>query len=273
MRKDPGRPLSIPHCRGRIHAAFNEPSFVEAISDCRSLLDREDAEILLDSRNRVGVVRLPRRDGKYVEVVVKEFRSGVVSMLKSAFLPGKARKSWLGGMALLDKGVETPRPIAYLERRKGPFAARSFYLAERVSGVEEIRFLFRQLPEKELRGLLVSLSRQLAHCHREGVLHCDLSDGNVLVRRERSGEYVFYFLDTNRIRAKRKLCLGARVKNLIRLGIPPDFQRFFLEQYLRRAPVPASLWFWYRLNKTAYAAYIRLKKMLGLRALTRKLRI
>jgi len=265
--------LSLPPFKGRVQASYNHPLFVQAISDCSRLLSDQDTEILLDRRNRVGVVPLPQQDGKNVDIVIKEFHSRGVNRLKSLFLRGKAFKSWRGAVALVKRGVETPPPVAYLEKRKGLFLDQSFFLAERVSGVDEIRFLFPNLPPSELRELLISLSLYLSTCHKKGILHRDLSDGNILVKKDKSGEFRFYLVDTNRIRIKKRIGLLSRVKSLIRLGVPLDFQRFFLQHYLGTTRVKRFLWFWYRINKSLYTHFVELKKKLRLRQLAQKLKI
>lgn len=273
MKKEFGLPLSLPPFKGQIQASCNHPLFVQAISDCHRLLNEQETELLLDRRNRVGVVTLPQQEGKSVFLVIKEFHSVGVNKLKSLFLRGKAFKAWRGGVALVERGIETPSPVAYLEKRKRLFLDQSFFLAERVSGVEEIRFLFRKLPPSELRELLVPLSQHLSRCHKKGILHHDLSDGNILVKKDKSGEFRFYLIDTNRIRIKRRIGLLKAVKNLIRLGVPFEFQRFFLEQYLGTTRVKRFLWFWYRINKLIYSHYIEVKKKLRLRQLAQKLKI
>lgn len=192
MKQEYDQPLSLHPFKGRIKTSYNHPLFVRAISDCRRLLSGQDTEILLDGRNRVGVVVLPQQDESKVDIVIKEFRSRGVNRLKSLFLHGKALKSWRGAVALVEKDIETPPPVAYLEKRKGLFLDQSFFLAERVIEVEEIRFLFPKLPPSELRRLLISLSQHLSSCHKKGILHRDLSDGNILVKKDKQGEFRFY---------------------------------------------------------------------------------
>ena len=63
------------------------------------------------------------------------------------------------------------------------------------------------------------------------------------------------------------------IKNLIRLGIPPHSQRFFLEQYLGSKQLKRYFWFWYKTNKMVYSLYIEIKKKLRLKQLARKLKI
>ena len=146
-------------------------------------------------------------------------------------------------------------------------------MTERVGGVEEIRGLFRRLPLPELHALLSSLAVFLRAVHDRGILHRDLSDGNILVKREHDETFCFYMIDTNRIRVKKRIDLFKRTKNLIRLGVPSQSQSFFLAQYLEGSRVRRHLWWWYRMNKGTFSWYTGLKKKLRLRQLTRKLRI
>jgi serine/threonine protein kinase len=273
MKQEYDQPLSLPPFKGRIKKSYNHPLFVQAISDCSRLLSDQDTEILLDRRNRVGVVALPQQDESKVDIVIKEFRSRGVNRLKSLFLRGKAFKSWRGAVALVERGIDTPSPVAYLEKRKDLFLDQSFFLAERIGGIEEIRFLFPKFPPSELRRLLISLSQHLSTCHKKGILHRDLSDGNILVKKDKQGEFRFYLIDTNRIRVKKRIGLLSGIKNLIRLGVPPDFQRFFLQHYLGTTHVKRFHWFWYRMNKTSYTQFVELKKKLRLRQLAQKLKI
>lgn len=273
MKKEFGLSLFLPPVRGRIKASYNHPYFLKAISDCHRLIDEQKTKILLEGRNLVAVVSLPRADGTMADIVIKEFRSIGVNRLKNVFLPGKAFKSWQGACALVERDIETPPPVAYLEKRKGLRLEQSFFLAERIKGFQEIRFLFRQLPSLELRQLLAALSQYLSFCHKQGILHHDLSDGNILVGKDERGEFRFYLVDTNRIKVKHRIGLLEKVKSLIRLGIPPEFQRFFLEQYLGTGRVKGFLWLWYKINKMAYTQFVELKKKLKLRKLSRKLKI
>ena len=273
LKDEMNQPLAISSFRGRIQSDYDHSPFLQAISDCRSLLDRPDTEILLESRNRVGVVKLPQKNGESVEIVIKEYQSRGINRLKSVFLPTKAFKAWRGGQALMERGIDSPFPVAYLEKKKGLFLDQSFFLAERVSGVKEIRSLFRERPSSELRKILASLAQYLSCCHDKGILHNDLSDGNILVKMDKKGEFRFYLLDTNRIKCKKRIGLLRRIKNLIRLGIPSASQSFFLEHYLGRHKVRKDLWVWYRINKWVYTFFIDLKKKLRLRQLAQKLKI
>jgi serine/threonine protein kinase len=265
------RPLGLGSYRGKVRAAYDDPVFLEAIRRPEELWSHPGARILATKRNRLGIFRLPLSGGPSKDIVVKEFSSRGVNRLKSLFLPSKAAKAWRGAMALEQRGLKTASAVAYFEKRRQGFVEQSFFLAERIDEAVEIRDLFRSLSLLELDGLLSALAGYLSLCHQKSVLHRDLSDGNVLVKRDEKGDFVFYLLDTNRVCLHRKISRPARVKNLIRLGIPAPLQRPFLKKYFGENPLGTASWVWYRISKSVYTGYVGLKKKLRLRQLARKL--
>jgi serine/threonine protein kinase len=265
------RPLALGTYRGMIQAAYDDPVFLQAIQQPEELWGHPGVEVLADKRNRLGIFRFPLSGGEIKNIVVKEYFSRGINKLKSLFLPSKAARAWRGALALKQRGLETAAPVAYFEKRTAGFVARSFFLAERIDGVEEIRQPFRRLNPLDLAPLLAALARHLWLCHERGILHRDLSDGNILLKRDEAGNFVFYLLDTNRIRLRKKIGGFHRVKNLIRLGIPPSLQKPFLKNYFGQKPLGMSCWVWYRMNKAVYTGYVTLKRTLRLRQLARKL--
>jgi serine/threonine protein kinase len=265
--------LDLGRYRGEISPEYDDPLFIGAISHPEELWTRPGIAILLDARNRVGSVRMRLSSGLSRDIVAKEFSARGIVRLKSLFQDSKARRAWRGALALKERGLGTASPAAYLEKRKRGVVERSFFYAARVDGAVEIRGLFRSLQTEELKTLLTALAAFLSDCHDRGVLHRDLSDGNILVKKDDSGGALFYLLDTNRIRIRKRLGGFRRSRNLIRLGVPPDFQRHFLSAYFGDQPLPRPFWFWYRINKAVFANTVRLKKNLRLRQIARFLRI
>ena len=268
-----GRWIDLGPYRGIIEADYDDPVLLQAISQPEELWGRPGIEILNDKRNRVGILRLSLSSGRNADIAVKEFSSRGANKWKSLLMPSKAAKAWRGAQALKESGLDTAAPIAYFERRKRGFVEKCFFLAEWVDGAGEIRPLFRSLPPGEMEPLLASLGRYLSLCHERGILHRDLSDGNILVKKDSAGRVHFYLLDTNRVRVRPKIGRLLRVKNLIRLGVPAPFQRFFLGEYFRPRPLEKKDWLWYKMNKSVFTGYIALKKKLRLRQLARRLRI
>jgi hypothetical protein len=273
VREDPGDAVSLPPFQGKIHPDSNHPALLEALARADRLLDEPGVLFLESSRNRIGKVSLPGPQGEAVACYVKEFSPRGIDRLKSAFVRSKARKAWRGSWALQAAGIDTPSPVAFLERRRGFFLDRALFIALAVPDVIEVRSLLRSLQGQDLETLVEALAVFARRCHRGGLLHRDLSDGNVLAREPSSGTGPFILVDTNRIREKKRVGLTMGVKNLIRLGIPPSQRRFFLKTYLRPRSRSGWLWLWYAVNKSVFAGYTGLKTKLRIREIVRKLRI
>jgi len=268
------RRLDLPPYRGEIADGYVSPEFLAVLRNPRKILESRGAEILLEGRNRVVAATVELGSGRTTDLAIKEFRARGINKLKSLFGKSKAEKAWRGAAALTNAGIGTPVPIAFLEKRKSGFVEESYFLSERIRGAPEIRGLFRKLAEEDLRPLLAALAAALFRSHEKGILHRDLSDGNILVKRV-GDSFEFFFLDTNRVRRRRRIGGLGRAKSLIRLGVPVGLRLFFLESYsstggrrLRKSSV-----FWYKWNKAAFAGWIRLKKALRLRTIARKLKI
>jgi hypothetical protein len=255
-----GEPLDLPPFRGRINPEFQQPYFVDKLSRFDRLFQDSSHQILFNGRNRISVIPLLLSEGKTIDIVVKEFFTRGLNRMKTLFLPSKAQKAWLGGIALMERNIPTPVPVAYLEKDRSPFIDESCYFSVLEEEVEEIRHLFRRLPPEELSSLVQSLACHLSLCHKKGILHRDLSDGNILVRREGKKKQTFFLIDTNRIRLKKRLGPMKRVKNLTRLGVPGAFQKLFLEKYTGSKKLKKRVWFWYRCMKKSYTWHINLKK-------------
>jgi hypothetical protein len=268
-----GSRLSLGPYRGAVHPDFDTPEFRAALADIGGLIASPSARVLLDSRNLVVAVSVPVSASVRRDAVVKEFRPSGFKRLKTIAVPGKADKAWRGAMACLARGVLTPHPMAWLERRENGIVAESWFVAASEPDVVEIRSLFRVPAIVDLDRLLAGLAAFLKACHDKGIVHRDLSDGNVLVRCSGAGAPEFWLIDTNRIRVRRHVSPAARVRNLVRLGVPRGRRDFFLDRYLGGERNGRALRLWYAWAKAWYAGTVALKKKLRLKRLAERLRI
>ncbi len=272
-----GELLALAGYKGKIHPRFNLPSLRGVLSSGSRLLDEPGVRYLESARNRIAMVSFPGPENSRIDCIVKEFTPRGIDKLKSVFLPSKALKAWRGSWALIEAGIDTPLPVAFLEKYSRFSLDHALFLAVAVPDADEVRTLLRSLQGRDLDALIQGLANLAQKCHGAGILHRDLSDGNVLVRwsarKKGFDPAVFVVLDTNRVRFQKRIGRIRGTKNLIRLGIPRLNQREFLRTYLGPKKWAGTLWIWYWANKAVFSHYITLKSRLRIREIVRKLKI
>lgn len=267
------RTLDLPPFRGKINAAFDLAGIRQTLSTWARTASVPNSEILHKGRNLVLAAKIPGISLENEEIVIKVFQPKGLKKIKTLVVPSNAAKAWKGAAALSDAGIGTALPIAYLESQKRGIFEQGCFVAGRIQEAREIRDLFRDLSNHEITSLLDQLVIYLRRCHGAGILHRDLSDGNILVKKDGQGRFLFFLIDTNRIRFRKKISALRAAKNLIRLGVPNTQQPYFLQAYFQQKPVRRILRFWYRLNKECFSHYIEWKQKLGLKKLAEKLRL
>lgn len=154
-------------------------------ADLHHFLQAPDAVMrsatLLKDGNSATVVRA-MLDGR--EVVIKRYNiKGIGHWLRRFWRPSRAWVSWRNAHLLGLVGIDTPAPVAMLERRLGPLRGRAYYLCENVAAEELLDLAGRQpLSETQLNAL-----RQLFAGLRAGHLHHgDLKAKNILIDDSRA---------------------------------------------------------------------------------------
>jgi len=259
--------------RRRVAAVYDVPEVRAFLETIEESLRKPDVEVLHSGRNIITAVRLPLSGGRTIDLVIKEFRPRGLQRLRTLFGASKAARAWRGAATLAEAGLPTASPVAFIERRRRGSVERAYFIAERIVGAVEIRAFFGGLAEADLRPLLAALARTVRDGHDRGILHGDLSDGNVLAARDADGTIKLFFLDTNRVRRRKKIGDSARAKNLIRLGVPPALRTEFLTMYAGERGLRPSFARRYARAKSAFEGWLRFKKKTRLRRWARKLKL
>ncbi|GHV66712.1 hypothetical protein FACS1894199_10710 [Bacteroidia bacterium] len=136
--------------------------------------------------------------GEYV--VVKSFKMPhIINRIAYTFFrPSKAKRSYEYALKILEKGIQTPIPIAYIEEKKGGLLTRSYYISTFVSYPSLLREL-SFFPLNEVKELVESFARFTASIHNKQVLHLDYSPGNIMYEKTNDG-YHFCLVDINRMK-------------------------------------------------------------------------
>ena len=117
------------------------------------------------------------------DVVVKRYNhKGFVHSLRHTMKKSRARKAWLYAHYLAALGIATPKPLAYIEHRKGSLVWQSYLLTEYVEGQRLWSFLRNEAIDEQqrldgMRQVVEMLDRLWQH----HITHGDLKHTNVLI--------------------------------------------------------------------------------------------
>ncbi len=183
------------------------------------------------------------------------------------FRKSKARRSFEYATNLLEKGIGTPQPIAYLENYNWLGLTSSFYVSEHL--VTELTFRelveIPEYPENEI--ILRQFTQFCFDLHEKGIEFLDHSPGNTLIKKVGDQKYTFYLVDLNRMNFHTTMDFDMRMKNLSRLTPKKEMIAIMSEEYAKFYPqskeiVYEKMWFFTQDFQQKFAKKKRLKKRL-----------
>ncbi|MFI5165668.1 MAG: lipopolysaccharide kinase InaA family protein [Thermoanaerobaculales bacterium] len=189
-----------------------------------------------------------------VEVAVKRFPTvKPAQRLIYRWRTTKAVRAFDHATRLLALGFGTPAPLAAVEVRRGAWPIASYFCSTLVAGFTEARTL-RATDAADRPRLLALIGELIGRMHEAGVLHRDLTSGNILLLPSPAspGGVEFQLVDVNRMRFGR-IGVPAGIANLVQLRLNDDDE--VLQGYCRAR----------RLDPTRLRRYYRVR--LALRAL------
>lgn len=116
------------------------------------------------------------------EVVIKRYNhKGPLHSLRHTLRGSRAKRSWRNANRLLLLGIPTPRPLAYIDERRGPVLHCSYFIAQFVSGQELYGILRdKNVPEDRKQRLIDQVVRVLERMADHAISHGDLKHTNIL---------------------------------------------------------------------------------------------
>lgn len=194
----------------------------------------EVGQTIYQGRNTVKLV-----DFSGVSLVVKRYRRlGAIKRIIYKFRSPKAFRAYKHALMLLDMGISTPEPAAYI------IAANS--LGMPVDGYYICRYTPLPPLEDYLgtpsggfdKEVVSAFAEFVANLHLRGILFHDLNRTNVLVDKAEGAKPAFSLIDINRMEFKgeRPLTLGERLDNITRFCYDrPELFAYFAEDYCEAA--------------------------------------
>lgn len=144
--------------------------------------------------------------------------------------PSKARRSFEYATLLLEKGIGTPEPIAFVENYSNFGLSDSYYVSEHINADLTFRELVEIPAFKNHEEILRAFTRFCFKIHEKGIEFLDHSPGNTLVTIV-GDQYNFYLVDLNRMKFHSNMNFDERMKNLSRLTPKKEMVSIMSNEY------------------------------------------
>lgn len=189
-------------------------------------------KVYCNKRNIVEKVTI-----KDCETVVKKYKTpNIVNQVAYSYLrKSKAQRAYEYALILLENGIRTPFPIAYVEVTSNGFFKNGYfiskYLPERL-----MRDLFTGvIPKEEKKHAIEELTDFTIATHKKKILPLDYNPDNIFysVNKE-NGKYSFALTDINRMRIGEKPTLDDALRSFHQFGVREDTFHEFISYYCER---------------------------------------
>lgn len=171
-----------------------------------------------------------------VEYNIKSFKipNLVNKIVYRFFRKSKARRSFEYGNKLLKLGINTPKPIAYIECNTWFTFLNSYYVSEQYDNDFTYRELIYNLDDPNSEEILRAFTRFTFKLHENGINFLDHSPGNTLIKKV-GDNYEFYLVDLNRMKF-HTMSFEERMKNFAKLSPKDVMLDIMSDEYAKLYP-------------------------------------
>lgn len=210
-----------------VHPSYsNLKDFISQIPDNFSSLGEE----VYNGRNDVRFVEI-----NGVVLAIKYFKRITLAnrYIFATVRKSKARRAYEHSELLIQKGITSPQPVAYVNRYRYGMLHKSYYVSLYTDYSPLTRIL--QLPISEAEPILKTFARFIFRVHQAGAFHKDLTVSNVLYFHQ-DHQYDFSLIDTNRM-IFQPYSFKRGMSNLDRLALPVETVGIIAAEYAHQANV------------------------------------
>ncbi|WP_428228877.1 lipopolysaccharide kinase InaA family protein [Flavobacterium sp.] len=193
------------------------PIFIKSSPSILNIIKSFNHSGVLFGNGQRNIIKLFDLDGKTINIKSFKIPNLINKIAYNYLRKSKARRSFEYATILLEKGIGTPQPIAYLENFNWLGLRDSYYVSEHL--VTELTY--RELVEipdyPDHENILRQFTRFSFELHEKGIEFLDHSPGNTLIKKKADGNYEFFLVDLNRMEFHKTMTFETRMKNLCRL--------------------------------------------------------
>ena len=153
------------------------------------------------------------------------------SLIYSFFRSTKAKRSFDYANYLLEHGIPTPFPVAFIEERDSlGLLGESFYICHQLEYDFTIRELIHDPLFTERKEILEQFTEFTFKMHEANVNFLDHSPGNTLIVNKGNSKYDFFLVDLNRMKFEN-LSIEKRMDNFKKMWISKGMVQIIAKKY------------------------------------------
>lgn len=138
------------------------------------------------------------------------------------FRKSKARRAYTYAERLLGLGIDTPKPVAYMERKKNGIFSTGYFISEYLP-YDLMCDAYSEVPDSEKRRLTKDFMDFTLEMHSRKVLPLDFNSSNIFYHYdEEAGCYRFAITDINRMRFGKTPTTSEVMRSFEQFGVKAE---------------------------------------------------
>jgi len=237
---------------GFIHEKYDHSGFRLMLTQLHEMIKSRKISIFKEREDRIyGIIAPDVYGGVHplfmkLDIYTKKIR--IKKWVNNYVMKSRAEKSWSAAWDLIRIGLQTPTPIAFLEKRRWGGLHEALSLTEYLDRALPLQKLWGQgVPFDQRKSLSLLIASRVAYLHQSGLVHGDLKPSNLLLmKREKDDRYDVYFTDLESLFRTSKIQPSHRVRDLAALlssflGRAESFEQIrFFANYLKGEEMPRA---------------------------------
>ena len=185
---------------------------------------QENNQTIHKARNELKII--PHAN---IETVVKSFKvpNPLNQIVYSFFRASKAKKSYEYSLKI---APFTPAPIGYIEFYTSYLLKESYFISEKFDYDFTIREPLLDKDFTNKNEVFKAFARFTLQLHNNNIFHNDYSPGNILIKEQKSGDYIFKIVDINRMKFYQ-LDENDRARNFSKLWASDEILTIMAQEY------------------------------------------
>lgn len=225
-KSDDFAPFKSGNYQGFINRDFYSAEFLDLLRHPNRAFSEPTSTIIKDSHTTSSCVMSLQIAGSKVELHIKRYNyQSIFYALKNLFRTSRGKRVWKVANGLVSRSIPTPKPVAFLEQRKGRLLINSFFITQKIDqSLPLITLLQKGLSHATIETSKIKneLLQQAAHLvrnmHERGIWHRDLKSANLLVQKKAGEKEKLYLVDLDSARIKKRVKEKDRIRDLARLN-------------------------------------------------------